>query len=212
MRTTFLIAVVAVAALLALTTTVPVSTQIVPQMPDPCLSFVQTAGADIFLDGTGETLSDVGAAISLIIVDGSGVPIDNIPAQDIFLVSCDPNGNFVFDPPLIADGPTVDGGFATISGPVCGRGWSDGFAVVAMGVVLRCTSPADECLPIRVRSTDIDANGAFDLRDYAELVGNYPPAPYVPKADLNFDGIINLSDLTIFAPQWADPRVAETCQ
>jgi hypothetical protein len=199
--------------LLLITAAAPVSTQIVPQMPDPCLSFVSTSGADIFLDGSGETLADLGAQVTVSVRDGEGAPISNIPADLIFLVNCDENGNFVADPPLYADGPTDANGITTISGALCGRGWSDGLSVVAIGVVLRCSMTEVPCQSIRVRSTDINADGVLDHLDVNKLFTHYPPGSYHTSVDFNFDGIINLSDFTTFGAQWGPvPGVSETCQ
>ena len=93
-------------------------------------------------------------------------------------------------------------------GPLVGGGCADGMAVVVLGVALddsltSCTTP--KCLPISLRSPDIDGSLALDLVDLSIFAASFPPNPFDPCCDLNVDGIVSLQDLSLMAFHFGPP-------
>ena len=75
-----------------------------------------------------------------------------------------------------------------------------------MGIIIGCPQPT--CLPITVRSPDMDGNLAMDIVDFALFAPHYtsPPKPYNPQADFNCDGMVDLLDLAMFAFHYGPPQ------
>ena len=80
--------------------------------------------------------------------------------------------------------------------------------LVVMGIVLLdaatgCTTFM--CLPVNVRSPDIDPDGQVNLSDLSIFAGSYPPGPYDTCCDFDGNGIVNLQDLSAFADHFGPP-------
>ncbi len=175
-----------------------------------CGSSLSTDGGCWFScpNGDGDNLSATGATISLTAVF-VGNPIEGIPRCDIWVFDCDPLRDMVLcggHRSVNADSVTDADGKTTISGKVASGGCADGIIVVVQGwVVPDPVCATDMCLPISVRTPDLNGSNVVDLADLALFATMFPPNPYGMCADLNCDGAVGLGDLARFAFHFGPP-------
>ena len=177
------------------------------QVPDPCQSTASAvgtpAGMYICPAGDGQTLAEVGVTIDVTVRDGTGTPIPLIPAADFWLIGWSGGLTlWVASLSSTADANTDVNGHTTISNTTIAGGGSDtGLGIVCQGFVflfpLNCFDI--RCLSIEVRSPDIDGTLEVDLVDLGIFAMGYPPQPYDPRIDFDFNGVADLVDLAIFA-------------
>ncbi len=199
-------------------TLVVVSALVVTSSPGqiaPCCQVeVQSDGGTILScpQGDGKTLAQVGATIEVTVLDPvTGNPVEGVPATDFWLIDCDPANTLVLcggSQSSAADGPTDENGYTTISGTIAAGGYVDGLALVVQGCVVDdpatdCTTP--KCLPINVRSVDINGDLVVDQADLDLVLSAYPPNPYQSFADFDGSGQVSLIDLTLFAAHYGPP-------
>jgi hypothetical protein len=141
---------------------------------------------------------------------GNGIP--GIPANDFWLIDCDPTADAALcggSGSSNADSITNSDGMTTMSlTSLVGGGCADGMAVVAQGVVVADSSTGCtevKCAPIWLRSPDIDGSLRVDLVDLSLFAGSYPPHPFDRCSDLDINGIVNLQDLALFAFHFGPP-------
>ena len=154
--------------------------------------------------------------IWIIAKDNSNSPIQNIPATDYWLNSCDPAYQFCLcAQPLIADSLTNELGRTTFTGRITGGGCSlsEGIWLAIQGKVIQ-TAACDGtafCLPVVVKSPDVTGAGGqpdckVDLSDLIQFSGSYNlnlGAPgYNGCCDWNHDDMVNLSDLAYLATHY----------
>jgi hypothetical protein len=175
---------------------------------DPCRSsvvFNGTTPENYFACPKGETgsFASAGFSFSLRIVDWSGNPIQNIPKSDIWVVDCDPVRNLYLcggSASSSADSSTNYEGRTTMSNTaLAAGGCANGLSVVCQGYLLGPGVPSPctpVCVDVRVRSTDLNRDGYVNLSDVSVIAGYYPPAAYNECGDLNWDGRISLSDVS----------------
>lgn len=171
---------------------------------DPCMATVTTAGGVLLAcpAGDGPTLASIGATISVRLVDSAGTPVPGVPAADFWI---NPPVDFRLAPlcggwqSCPADHATDDNGETTISGSVAAGGLvgSDLFVCV-QGIVLLGSASCLQPLPLVIVSPDIDGNLTVDVLDFARFGMMYPPNAYDPRADMNGDAVIGVSDLALF--------------
>ncbi len=199
------------------------------QIPDLNLSSASSANgmiwASVFTrpDGLGNTLTSAyrfgGATFNALVrvhmVDAAGVGIPGIAAADMWLesglgglVPCPYN----FAPGTwpgyvsIADGPTGPAGAAIFTNAVFGSGWSDVpglepcIVMTPWGKVNGTAggSPPNSNLPIGFNSPDLNGDGVVNLTDLIIFAGSYM-GTYSYSCDYFWDGTLNLSDLVLFA-------------
>jgi hypothetical protein len=203
------LAVVTALILISLLITPPIS---LGQIVDLCGSTATTAGGCLLVcpEGDGFNLSSVGATISVTVIY-QGDPVPNIPAADFWLIGCDPLDEMVLcggSASCSADAPTDSQGQTTIGGPIIAGGCAESLAVVVQGIVLydpeACASLL--CLPIKVRSPDLDGNLVVDLTDLARFSQAFYPQPYQACADFNCDQTVDIQDLAMFAFHFTVPQ------
>ncbi|MFO7581993.1 FlgD immunoglobulin-like domain containing protein [Guyparkeria sp.] len=179
-------------------------------VPDLVLSTAATAAiqpVSVFVlpDGSGDRLDDanlfgggaVDATITLTLYDANYDPIAGYPAEDLWLETewgslrfCEGSG--------IADANTDANGMTTFSGPFRGGGHSDPgggdllFVMVA-GDALASGPP----LEIYFNSADINGDLRVDEAD-EDLFASDLAGGYNYRSDFNGDGVVNLSDATLF--------------
>ncbi|MFH1755890.1 MAG: hypothetical protein ABIA59_09325 [Candidatus Latescibacterota bacterium] len=170
-------------------------------IPDLEYSTVTTQGGLLLTcpAGDGPSLSDIGGRISITVRSmcpewSEPLPIPVIPATDIWLWSegvllCGGSSS------ANADGPTDSQGMTTISGPVASGGYAETVHVVVMGVLL------GEMTGLSVVSPDIDRDLLVNLGDLAEFASAFFGL-YDPRADMDGNGLINLTDFVLFAGHW----------
>ena len=119
-------------------------------------------------------------------------PVANFPAEDMWLESTTNGVNFCLGGNL-PDGPTDIEGNTQWSQPLLGGGWDDvDCRVVVNGLV----TPAGNTLNLIINSPDSNGDGEINIVDVYEFAQDFF-GPYRFRADLAFDGVINLSDLSI---------------
>lgn len=175
---------------------------------DPCKSTAVVGGAGDFCvmvcpAGDGDQMSTQGATITITVLDGSSAPIAGIPATDFYVIDCDP----ILDMTLCggssssnATAATDEFGVTTMEGDIAAGGCADGLSVVVQGFVITdepaCTTPT--CLPILIRSPDMNGDLVVNLADFSAFGLAYPPNTYAKCADFNCDLAVNLQDFSTF--------------
>ena len=187
---------------------------------DPCLSSATlnaTIGppCPLFACPQGDTGSFIsqGWSISVIVLDGLGDPVVDVPASDGYLVDCDPVLSAVLcggSASSALDANTDVNGAALMSlGSMAASGCADGVNVVVQGFILN--DPAScvggsPCKPINIRSPDLTGDGTINLSDLSLFAAAYPPNAFDKCADFNLSGpAINLSDLSALAFHFGPP-------
>ncbi len=165
--------------------------------------------ASIFVlpNGTGPALTGallfgayvIDASIEVQLIDYNGAPIANFPWEDIWL---DAESDTEFHCYLggfggfAADSSTDFNGITTFATSLAGGGWSENrFWVYLIGS--RALYPVDfehPQVPLRFNSADINADGLVNLSDVAIFAGDYFGV-YHYRSDFWWDGVLNLQDL-----------------
>jgi hypothetical protein len=171
--------------------------------------------------GDTDDIEAQGFTFDFVIVDQFGAPIEDVPATDFWLVSCDPaSSTFLCGGSQVinADSATNELGQTTMSdegsfggGPnapsppasIC----ADYLAPVVQGLVLEvdCISHTQYCFNIEVRSPDMNGDGIINLVDVGRFSACWPPQPPCECADFNCDGAVNLIDLGRYAAHFGPP-------
>jgi hypothetical protein len=155
-------------------------------------------------DGSGPPFTEafkspsvrVDATVTLQLLDGMGMPIGNFPAEDIWLqavngglVACGGHAGLIPDRNTDANGETV-----WVAPPRAG-GHTTGLSLVYVNG-MPVTSSAG--LELRFTSPDLDGNLVVNLSDGGlftqDLFGTY-----AARSDLNWDDVINISDVGVMA-------------
>ena len=172
---------------------------------------------DTFDDQLGGLASGNGYVISVTVIDDLGFPIPNISGADFWMVDCDPLNNASLcggaassgaDSLTNASGTTTMGGLGGLSGGGC----ADGMSVIVQGFALLDPAVAcsqDKCLPINLRSPDLNGSLIVDLVDLSLFAAAFPPQAFGTCADFDINGIVNLQDLSRFAFHFGPP--GHTC-
>jgi hypothetical protein len=180
---------------------------------DLCGSSATTNGGCFRICPAGDWIGlvDIGAEISVTVIN-NGFPVPGISRCDFWLIDCDPLNDLTLCGGSLssnADFNTDAAGQTTISGPTAGGGCADGLSVVVQGIIIpdptNCLVPL--CLPIVVRSADIDGDLLVNLVDLSIFAGSFPPQPYDLCCDFNCDGVVNLVDLGFFANHFMNPQM-----
>jgi hypothetical protein len=190
---------------------------------DPCFSYWElhavVTPCPLFVCPLGDTdaVIDQGWWIWICVLDLNGLPLENVPFFDFWMIDCDPINDATLcagSASSNADSNTNAAGMTTISQTtVAAGGCSDGMAVVVQGFVIEdsltnCTTVF--CCPINLRSPDINGDLIVNLQDLALFAASYPPQPFDTCCDFDLNGIVNLQDLANFAFHFGPPGHA--CQ
>lgn len=145
--------------------------------------------------GTGLALEDAVGVIHVRVVAASGEALVGYPAQDLVVVSVDPDElRFCVDG-ATADGATDANGETTFTGVLRGGG-STQSGILVEGPSVPCSAPP---LPIEVNSPDLNGDLRVDVRDVGLFAGDFGASTYSFRSDLNPDGRVDLADLGVFA-------------
>jgi hypothetical protein len=134
--------------------------------------------------------------------DCIGLPVAGVPATDIWLIGC--NDLLVLcggSGAINASGPTDANGQTTITDTFAAGGCDSGVRVVVQGRLLVHPGCDEPCLPIQVRSADVNGNLAVNLADFASFGAGYTSPPKVYNECIDFAspfGVVTLSDLATF--------------
>lgn len=156
---------------------------------DPCNSTASSAAGVTFAcpQDDGDLLSASGLTISVTVKDNVNVAVPNVPAADIWLDGCTA-GTLALcggSGAINAAAATDINGQTTITGNLAAGGCDlSGVRVVVQGVVIGAGTCAAACVPIKVKSADINKSLTINLVDFA-IFGGGPPAgsgyPSPPK-------------------------------
>lgn len=179
--------------------------------PDPsnCNVWMEYPGPEtvsLFVnpDGSGRAFTEalleyggsVDATVHCQLIDHGGNPIENFPAEDLWLEPGD-GGLVACDQGTCADTLTDVNGIATWSTPLHAGGNSQGICFVLVnGSVLF------QGLNLHFNSADINGDLVVNLTDISLMAENFFIS-YHYRADFYFDGVINLSDLGMMAQSLA---------
>jgi hypothetical protein len=166
-----------------------------------CCECTATAAAGVLFScpqGDGDALAANGLTVSVRVVD-LGSPIPNIPEYDIWLTGCnDALAMCGGSGAIMASAPTNQNGETTITARFAVGGCdNDGVRAVVQGIVIGVSPCPQPCIPIKIRSPDINANFVINLVDFAIFGGSYtsPPNPYNECIDFAPPfGTVNLPD------------------
>jgi hypothetical protein len=181
---------------------------------DPCQSSA-AMGAGPFcmvadLVGGGDQLSDLGADISVVARDNTGTGIPNIPAADFWVIGCTDGLVLCGGSAAVnADSVSNANGETTITNVLRVGGCDTGLQVVIQGTVVdqtgNCGTPL--CLPIDVKTTDVNGDLVSNIQDFSLFGQAFPtalipvPDPFEPCMDYDCSGgpVLGLVDFSIFA-------------
>lgn len=166
--------------------TVPVSVYTKPNRTGQPLSSCYTFGG-----GTTD------ATITLTLTDGFGTPIQGYPQVDMWLETS--LGGLVVCPGgSIADQDTDVNGQTTFSLPLAGGHWSNPDAGETTIVVINGNPLPQPGFEMYFNSPDISGDLFANLTDVVLFATDYL-GTYQYRSDLYWDGILNLSDITLLA-------------
>lgn len=179
--------------------------------PDPsyCDAWMEYSGTEtvsLFVnpDGSGRGLDNamvvwngnVDATVYCQLIGYSGNPIENFPAEDMWLEPGD-GGLVTCALGACADTPTDVNGIATWVTPLHGGGHSQGLCYVMVnGAALF------QGLNLQFNSADINGDLVVNLTDVSLFAENFFTS-YHYRSDFYYDGVINLSDVGMLASSLA---------
>ncbi len=167
---------------------------------DCCNSSVSGASGVLFAcpQGDGETLASLGLTISLTLRNCNNEPVQGVPASDISLIGCNDILSLCGGAggAIGATAPTDANGQTTIEGAFAAGGCDNGVRVIVQGCVLGAGTCGEDCVPVDVRSCDIDGDLQVDLADFALFGAGYtsPPKAYNECLDFAPSGTVDLND------------------
>jgi hypothetical protein len=148
------------------------------------------------------------ATIHVRLVDHDYQPIAHYPDVDMWIqFDLDPgnaDGCADYGPSFpggvfIADHDTDADGWTEWTAPLAGGGWTEGPARVYVGgnVAMDPENVLQPPVPLRANSPDLDGDLEVDLTDIV-LFSQGLGGGYHYANDFNWDGLLNLSDITVF--------------
>ncbi len=140
--------------------------------------------AQIYMDGTV-----IDATISLVVLDGYGIPIPGYPAEDMWLESVD-DGMVPCTAGSSPDFPTNEFGETSWVNPLNAGGCSEDFTQVVISGLSLNQGP----LAMHFNSADMNGDGAVNLADVGTFSGLFY-GEYSFCADFSNDGVLNLTDV-----------------
>jgi hypothetical protein len=168
----------------------------------PCLSTASSAGGVLLVcpAGDGPTLAEVGATISVTVMDPSGNPVPYVYPGD-FWIDGTPFGTRTCRGSYssAADGYPDASGYTTMSGSIAAGGYCVGVYVIAEGIAIQY-GDCDNPLPVTLVSPDINNDQVVDSEDFALFAVAYEGGGTTvdPRMDFNGDGTIDSLDFTMF--------------
>lgn len=188
---------------------------------DPCNSSATSPAGVIFACpyGDGDALNVLGLTISVTVKDnvGAGNPIPGVPATDMWLISCNDllflcNGSSA----ITASAATDVNGNTTFTGDLAMGGCDNGgVRVVVQGIVIGAGICADPCVAVKVRSSDLNANGIPDVVDFGSFASGPPAYPVNPAVnscrDFNNDTKVDVVDFAKFSQHYDNGVILHRC-
>ena len=185
-----------------------------------CSAVLNTPGplsVSMFLipDGSGTPLANcyafggtfTSAVINVTLIDAAGLPAVGVPATNVRLEEMNSNvfwcSNAWYPPPVhapnLADMASNAAGQTQFTLSYHGGGWIHGSTFVwvleASGAWMQIPTPVN----VSYNSPDINGDLVVNLSDVSFFAMDFF-AGYMYRSDFNYDGIINLTDLVMLAP------------
>lgn len=162
-------------------------------IPDETQSTASSAGGVVLITpaGTGGSIADAGATITVTVLDQGGLPVANFPFQDIYLGHPGDNSIALCQGGSTADFNTNASGVTTISGVISGGGWSTTTQVYINGTPL-----TQAPLAVGLNSPDINGDLIVNLNDFSAFGSDYNTTAF--RSDLVYNGSVNLADFSRF--------------
>ncbi len=161
--------------------------------PVTILNFPDGSGSS-FLEARDQNGVLLNATITLVVLDGSSVPVVNFPFEDMWLQSED-GGMVPCVGGTIADANTDMNGMTQWVYPLRAGGASQAPCQVLINGDAIVNPPG---LPVAFNSPDIDGDGLVNLGDVALFSHDFFGG-YDFRSDFHRDGVINLSDVSRLA-------------
>lgn len=171
-------------------------------IPDETQSTATSAGGVVLITpaGTGGSIADAGATITVTVLDQGGLPVPNFPFQDIYLGHPGDNSIALCQGGSTADFNTNVNGVTTISGVISGGGWSTTTQVYINGTPLSGVN--NPPLTVGLNSPDINGDLIVNLNDFSAFGVDFSTGEF--RSDFVFDGIVNLADFSRFGQTFGE--------
>ena len=162
-------------------------------IPDETQSTASSAGGVVLITpaGTGGSIADAGAMVTVTVLDAGGLPVPNFPFQDIWLGHPGDNSIALCQGGSTADLNTNASGVTTIGGVISGGGFSNTTQVYINGTPL-----AQAPLGVALNSPDINGDLVVNLNDFSAFGADYNTAAF--RSDIVFNGAVDLADFSRF--------------
>ena len=148
-------------------------------------------------DGLGQSLAEAGATVYVWITDFGGDPLQGFPAEDIWL-ECVCSGTFGTCNPCgaCADHSTDPNGMTVFADPLEAGGWCYEEGDSCFQVVVALFEFPVPNMNLYMNSADINGDLVVNIQDIAYFTQTLY-GEYQYRADLMWDGVINLSDAVL---------------
>ena len=172
------------------------------QLDQPVSIIVAPDGGEALTEGLafGSHPNDrVDATFTITIRNEGGVPITGYPAEDIWLQTSHDGELALCAGGANPDGPTDAQGRTTFFGPFRMGGHCEVGGAVYLTVWAGTYVVLQPRLDIRLVSPDLDGDLKVDLSDVYLFASDYLSGQNPSRSDFVWDGVLNLSDLIVFA-------------
>jgi hypothetical protein len=172
-------------------------------IPSEVESSAVSAGGTVLITpaGTGGSIANAGATVTVTVLDAGLLPVPNFPFQDIWLGNDGVSGDNIA---LCQGGSTADAntnasGITTIGGVISGGGYGTSTQVYINGTPL-----AQAPLAVALNSPDINGDLVVNLNDFSAFGVDFSTGEF--RSDFVFNGVVDLADFSRFGQTFG-----ETC-
>jgi len=140
------------------------------------------------------------ARLTVRVVGADGAPIPYFPLGDLWLDSETTTQYSCVPRGFVGDGNSNSNGEVAFANPLAGGGWSEGPIWLYIYGAKALDLKLVEVPPVAIRfnSADLNADGVVDLTDVSLFASDFY-GPYIYRSDFHWDGAVNLSDVTKLA-------------
>lgn len=163
-------------------------------IPDETQSTASSAGGVVMITpaGTGGSIADAGATITVTVLDAGMLPVANYPFQDIYVDDPGNGAIYLCQGGSTADFDTNNNGVTTISGIISGGGWSTTTQVYISGTPL-----AGPDLALGFNSPDNSGGDlSVDIGDFSAFGIDFGGVAF--RSDLVYSGAVDIADFSVF--------------
>jgi hypothetical protein len=167
---------------------------------EACVLFsLPNANGNPFTDAVAVTgFATVDATIEMTLNDGLGVAINLYPREDMWLESAD-GGLTGCTGGTIADLSTNALGYTRWQNPMAAGGQTSTWTDLTVVMINGAALTSNGGLSIAHNSADVNADGIVNLSDVQAFAVDFYDVSYNFKSDFAYDGLVNLSDIVPLA-------------